>query len=365
MIAAALHPSHILQEAQAATSALPVCDHYCGTEVRMRKALCLQSQLQQEFGANVLDVTLDCEDGAASGREVEHAHLITKLLLEAPTDARLRRAVRLHPVDHPAFASDVAIIVGQCAHLLSHLMIPKVETVADITRAAHVIDHATRRGSQLGYFPCAAAPLPLHVLLESPAAIHRAFDIAAHTRVQSISFGLMDFVSAHAGAIAESAMQMPGQFEHPLIMRAKLEIAAACHAWGKTPSHCVVTEYRDHAAISQAAHRACHELGYTRMWSIHPDQIRPILAAFTPEAAAVDKAAAILVAAAAAQWAPISHEGQLHDRASYRYYWHVLQRAHHTGAAIPEAVAHWFTHSKSSPSGQNPEDNKSRFSPRL
>jgi citrate lyase subunit beta/citryl-CoA lyase len=36
-----------------------------------------------------------------------------------------------------------------------------------------------------------------------------------------------------------------GQFEHPLVVRAKLEIAAACHAHGKVPSHCVVTEFKN------------------------------------------------------------------------------------------------------------------------
>ena len=94
--------------------------------------------------------------------------------------------------------------------------------------------------------------------------------IAAHPRVQSISFGLMDFVSAHAGAIPSSAMGSEGQFTHPLVVRAKLEIAAAAHAAGKVPAHCVITEFRDTAALQRAARHAAHEFGYTRMWSIHP-----------------------------------------------------------------------------------------------
>ena len=54
--------------------------------------------------------------------------------------------------------------------------------------------------------------------------------VAGDPRVQSLSFGLMDFVSAHQGAIPASAMSAQGQFEHPLVRRAKLEISAACHA---------------------------------------------------------------------------------------------------------------------------------------
>ncbi len=68
-----------------------------------------------------------------------------------------------------------------------------------------------------------ADALPLHVLIESPLAVHNAFEIAAHPRVQSLSFGLMDFVSAHAGAIPADGMGAAGQFSHPLVVRAKLE----------------------------------------------------------------------------------------------------------------------------------------------
>ena len=58
------HPRHILLGAQARTGVLPVCDHYSGAPARMQKSLVLQAELLQEFGACVMDVTLDCEDGA-------------------------------------------------------------------------------------------------------------------------------------------------------------------------------------------------------------------------------------------------------------------------------------------------------------
>ena len=69
------------------------------------------------------------------------------------------------------------------------------------------------------------------------------------------------------------------------------------------------------------------------MWSIHPAQIRPIVDAFAPTAAEVDLAIEILAAAQAAGWAPIRHRDTLHDRASYRYFWQVLERAHRTSYA--------------------------------
>lgn len=294
----------------------------------MRKSLQLQAELTSEFGTCVFDVTLDCEDGAPVGGEAEHAALVTELALGAPAGARV--AARVHPVDHPHFEADVATIAGRAGARLCHLMVPKVESVADVERAVAALDAA------------GASALPLHVLIESPAAVHRAFDIAAHPRVASLSFGLMDFVSAHGGAIPASAMTLPGQFSHPHVLRAKLEMAAACHAHGKVPSHNVVTEFKDLPALQDAARKAATELGYTRMWSIHPDQIRPILAAFSPAESEIETAVAIIEAAAAADWAPVQHQGRLHDRASYRYFWQVIERAHQTGHPLPETVRGWF-----------------------
>jgi citrate lyase subunit beta/citryl-CoA lyase len=322
------HPRDILAGAQAGAFALPVCDHYSGVEARMRKSLQLQAELSAEYGTCVFDVTLDCEDGAPVGGEAEHAALVTELALGAAAGARV--AARVHPVDHPHFDADVATIAGRAGARLCHLMVPKVESVADVERAVTAMDAA------------GAAALPLHVLIESPAAVHRAFDIAAHPRVASLSFGLMDFVSAHGGAIPASAMTLAGQFSHPHVLRAKVEMAAACHAHGKVPSHNVVTEFKDLAALQNAAQKAAAELGYTRMWSIHPDQIRPIVAAFSPAEAEIETAVAIIETAAAADWAPVQHEGRLHDRASYRYYWQVIQRAHQTGHTLPETVRGWF-----------------------
>ena len=239
--------------------------------------------------------------------------MVVELALAAADGARV--AVRVHPVDHPAFEADMQAIAGKLAQKIVHIMIPKVESIDDVITAERAL------------LAAGAGALPLQVLIESPAAVHRAFDIAAHPRVQSLSFGLMDFISSHGGAIPPGAMGGAGQFTHPLVVRAKLEIASACHAHGKVPSHCVVTEFNDLAAMKSAATRAAREFGCTRMWSIHPNQIRPILEAFAPAEQEVRSATKIIAAGARVDWAPISFDGQLHDRASYRYFWQVLERA--------------------------------------
>ena len=325
------HPRGVLVGPQAATSPLPVCDHYSGVETRVRKSLQLQAEMTEEFGACVFDVTLDCEDGAPVGGEAEHAALIVQLLQQAPVAARV--AVRLHPVDHPAFEQDVAVIVGHAGARLCHLMLPKVESVQDVESALHLID---------AYSGTSKRPLPIHALIESPGAVRRAHEIAFHPRVQSLSFGLMDFVSSHGGAIPAASMSSAGQFTHPLVIRAKLEISSACHAAAKTPSHCMVTEFADSGALRIAATRATREFGFTRMWSIHPAQIRPILEAMAPSASEIDAATRIVTAAQQAGFAPIAVDGQLHDRVSYRYFWQVLERAWQTGRLLPPEAAIYF-----------------------
>jgi citrate lyase subunit beta / citryl-CoA lyase len=351
--AVASHPRDVLLGAQAGAIHLPVCDHYSGVESRMRKSLQLQADMCEEFGACVFDVTLDCEDGAPVGGEIDHANMVVALANSAQTapfsiasDVRCRVGVRVHAVDHAAFEADVQTIVSQAGAALSYVMVPKVESLADVERAVASIGAAARGAG--------VATPPLHVLIESAAALHRVFDIAAHPQVESISFGLMDFVSSHGGAIPAAAMGVQGQgttsreanldqFHHPLVLRAKLEIASACHAFGKVPSHCVVTELRDLQALRQAVQTAARALGYTRMWSIHPGQIRTIVEAFAPAADEVARAAEIIVVAHAQTWAPIAHQGVLHDRASYRYFWQVLEQAHRTGRALPPEVQSFFT----------------------
>jgi citrate lyase subunit beta/citryl-CoA lyase len=100
-------------------------------------------------------------------------------------------------------------------------------------------------------------------------------------------------------------------------------------------SHNVCTNINDVAIIESDTLRAKNEFGFTRKWSIHPNQIPVIVKSLSPSPSEIDEACSILLAAQAAQWGPIQHEGKLHDRASYRYFWTILQKAHLTGHAIP------------------------------
>jgi citrate lyase subunit beta/citryl-CoA lyase len=306
--------------------ALPVCDHYAGSEKLMRKSMALQQEFM-ESGQALFDITFDCEDGAAVGNEQQHAKLISQLI--ADSDNRYERiGARLHDPDSDYFAQDVKAI---CATpKLAYVMIPKVRDAEQLAAAIKTI--ATQR--EFSGLP----KLPVHALIETHSALADVRRIAALKQVESLSFGIMDFVSAHFGAVPAAAMRSPAQFTHPLVMRAKLEIAAACHQYGKVASHNVTTEIRDTAIVASDAQRASSECGFTRMWSIHPDQIKPIIKAFTPRISELQEALSILSAARLTEWGPIHINGRLHDRASYRYYWMILKRAKTNGQTLPEAA---------------------------
>ena len=79
-----------------------------------------------------------------------------------------------------------------------------------------------------------------------------------------------------------------------------------------------------------------------RMYSIHPGQIRPIIESMQPNQSEIVRASEILLAAQQANWGPISHNGEMHDRASYRYFWNILKQAKTTSAALSEAVENAF-----------------------
>lgn len=317
-----LHPAAVLYEGSKPFPALAACEHYAGSEKLIRKAL----QLQQEMGP-VFDVTGDCEDGASAGGEAAHATMIAGLMLDA-ANRHGRLGARIHDVTHAAWREEIEILVSRAGSVLAYVVLPKVTCADDALTQISALTEARQRYG-------VARRIPVHVLIETPGALREAWQIAGLPEVESIDFGLMDFVSAHHGAVPAAAMRSPGQFEHPLIARAKCEIAAAALGNGVVPSHNVTTEIRDTGVVREDARRARREFGFLRMWSIHPSQIQPIVDAMRPDFAEVAEAAAILIAAQNAAWGPIQREGRLHDRASYRYYWELLQRAKATGMEIP------------------------------
>ena len=325
-------PAEVLFSGVKLPPALPVVDHYAGTHKLILKALGLQAEMAQG-GPPIFDVTCDCEDGAPVGGEREHAHMVAEVLLSS-ANAYGRAATRVHDVTHPHWRDDLEILVSAAGSCLAYVTFPKPGGVKDVQVQLEALREAERRAGL-------QREIPAHVLIETHGALREAWEIAALPGVESLDFGLMDFVSAHFGAIPGDAMKSPEQFRHPLVTRAKCEIVTAALAHGLLPSHNVCTELSDPEVIRADA-QAARRLGFLRMWSIHPSQILPIVEAMRPDFAKLGIAVEILQAAADVGWGPIRHKDKLHDRASFRYYWQLLQAARTTGMLLPETVQGWF-----------------------
>jgi citrate lyase subunit beta / citryl-CoA lyase len=324
-----MHPNEALFAGEKPFPMIPACEHFCGSAKLIKKALDLQTELGPIF-----DVTMDLEDGAAAGQEREHAALVVELLSSAANKHHMA-GVRIHDPAHPSWRQDVDIIVAGAGAKLAYITIPKPTSTAQV---ADVIDYIAACAKRNGI----DREIPIHVLIETHGALRDVHHIAALPWLAVLDFGLMDFISGHHGAISAHAMKSPGQFDHKLLARAKTDVVAAALANGVVPSHNVTLDLKNPYQTYADARRAHTEFGFLRMWSIYPTQIQPIVNAMSPDFSEVARGCEILLAASAAGWGPIQHAGDLHDRATYRYFWELVGRAQRSGAKLPAAVAAWL-----------------------
>jgi citrate lyase subunit beta/citryl-CoA lyase len=328
-MSAPVHPKDALFAGERAFPALAVCEHFAGSEKLIGKAM----DLQGEYGP-VFDITCDCEDGAASGQEREHAAMVARMI-NSDRNRFGKAGARIHDPAHPAWRQDVDVIVGEAGNRVAFITVPKATNVDQVAGVIAYIGSTARKAG-------VTRDVPVHVLIETHGALRDVFAIAALPHIEVLDFGLMDFVSGHHGAIPAGAMRSPGQFEHALLARAKAEVVAAALANGIVPAHNVCLNLKDAEVVAADARRARNEFGFLRMWSIYPAQILPIVDAMRPDFAEVTDAAAILLAAQSANWGPIQYQGELHDRATYRYFWAVLEKAKVTGMTLPADAEQQF-----------------------
>lgn len=324
------HPNDALFAGEKPFPVIATCEHFAGNEKMIMKAF----SFQDEKGP-VFDITQDCEDGAPTGQEKEHAEMIVRLTNSEHNKHNMAGA-RIHDYTSKYWKQDVDILVPGCGERLAYITIPKPTAYEQVKEMIEYIQAAAKKAGL-------KREIPIHVLIETHGALRDVEKIATLPWLQVIDFGLMDFISGHHGAIALSNMKSPGQFDHKLLARAKSNCVAAALANGVVPAHNVTLDLKNFEQTKSDASRARNEFGFLRMWSIYPTQIDAIVEAMKPDLSEVKKGVAVLLAAQDAAWGPIQHEGELHDRATYRGFWTIVQRARLTGIDIgAEAAKRWF-----------------------
>jgi citrate lyase subunit beta/citryl-CoA lyase len=325
-----IHPRDALFAGEKPFPIINTCEHFAGSEKLITKAMELQAKMD-----GIFDITMDCEDGAKEGEEKAHAQMVVDVAKSAKNVAK-KAGVRIHDYTNVHWKQDVDILVRGAGDVLAYITIPKPTSVQQAAEQIRYIQEVAKAAG-------VRREIPIHVLLETHGAVRDAYEIAALPWVQVLDFGLMDFVSGFHGAVSASNMRSPGQFEHRAIAYAKTRTVSAALCSGVVPAHNVTLDLKSQYQTFSDAKRAREEFGFLRMWSIYPAQIQPIVDAMKPSYAEVEEAVAILSGAQDANWGPIQFAGELHDRATYRYFWELVQKARVTGVQLPgDAVERFF-----------------------
>lgn len=231
---------------------------------------------------------LDLEDAVAPGAKAAARALARQGA--ATLAAALPVFVRVNGPATAWFADDVALgLAGE----LAGVVIPKLESAADVARARAALEAAGRPG------------LPILAGIETARGVLRAEEIAA-AGVVAVYFGAEDFIADLGGERTVAGDE---------VAYARARVVLAARVAGVPALDQVVIDVRDGARFSAEA-AAARALGYAGKLCIHPAQVPLANAAFTPSQAAVARARRILAAATAAereQRGVINFEGQMID----------------------------------------------------
>ncbi|GMU68058.1 MAG: malyl-CoA lyase [Steroidobacteraceae bacterium] len=227
-----------------------------------------------EVGADV--VILDLEDAVAL-TEKANARPLAVEALRRPRGAR--GYVRINGVDTPFWRDDLDAVVGPW---LDGVVLPKAESADHVQAvAAHIEARERAAGLERG-------TLELMLIVETARGVVDAEAIAAASpRVARLAFGGGDYTN-------DLDLEWTPEEEALAYGRARL-VHASRVAGLEPPVDTVVLEVRDPQRFRQSA-RNGRRLGLRGKLCIHPDQIAPCHEAFTPGAAEIERARAIVAA---------------------------------------------------------------------
>lgn len=236
-------------------------------------------------------LVLDLEDSVPPDHKVAARAAVAEWLGAAP-DARPELMVRINALDTEWCADDVAAMVAAGAR---SLMVPKVSSCAELDDLERMVN-ATDHHSPVTFFPVAT---------ETARGVFAVPEVAGHSRVDGICWGAED-LSAQLGAVSarDDHGRLRDVFAH---VRSWCLLGAA--AGGVPAIDAVWTDLDDLDGLRREA-EAGAAMGFDGKITIHPAQIEVVNAAFTPSAADVDRARALV-----AEFAAHAVEG----RSSFRF----------------------------------------------
>ena len=229
-------------------------------------------------------LVLDLEDAVAD-QHLGGARVLVREYLKAHPDRTAQQVwVRINPLDTEKALEDLAVIVDGAP---DGLLLPKCGSGAEITRLDHYLTALERReGVQAGSIKIVA------VATETPVAM---FELGSYrnssARLSGLTWGAEDLSTA-VGASTNKGDDGAYGFTYQL---ARTLCLLGAKAASVAPIDTIQANFRDAAGLTAEVRRARLD-GFTAKFAIHPDQVAIINAGFTPDAADVEKARAIVAA---------------------------------------------------------------------
>ncbi len=238
--------------------------------------------LDRVFGSDADAAVLDLEDAVPVAEKDRARALVAETLERRAVNPATRTLsfVRVNGCRSRELEADLATVIRRG---LDGLRVPKVESAEEIVELdARLCDAERSAGLDVGWLPFVCG-------IESAAGIMAAAAIAdASPRVLALSFGAADF-AADVGA-----REGPDRAE-TLAARSVLVLASRT-AGIRPPVDSVHVMLDDEAGLERTTH-AGRDLGFFGRGAIHPRQVQVINAVYTPDAATLARARAIIAAA--------------------------------------------------------------------
>jgi citrate lyase subunit beta / citryl-CoA lyase len=259
-------------------------------------------------------VIFDLEDAVTAQRRPGARVAIAEWLAGAERAVPLW--VRINPVESPDALADLAAVI---AGRPDGIVLPKARDGADVHRVHHWLESLeTSCDFQRGSIRL----MPL--ITESAGALLKAASFTAlPARVAGLTWGAED-LAADLGAARNRTPDGEYEFTYALARSFCLLAAAAA---GVPAFDTVDTEFRDAAAVERRA-RDSRRQGFTGKLAIHPAQVAPIHAAFSPTADEIAWAERVLAAFRAAPGVgAVAFEGGMLDKPHVRQAERILAAA--------------------------------------
>jgi len=253
-------------------------------------------------GADAL--ILDLEDSVAADRKPAARGMTREFLAAAPAaGSRPRLYVRINALDTVFWEGDVAEVVKGRP---DGILLPKTRSGEDVHRLSVALGHLEEQAG----IPAASIKISAIATEIAISLLDMKSYIGASSRLEALTWGAED-LSADLGARA--TREADGRFTSPFRLARDLCLFTAVAA-GVQPLDTVFANFRDTATFERECAEAARD-GFTGKLAIHPDQVAPINAAFTPPAEEIEKAKTIVALFAANPDAGVvSHNGEMFDR---------------------------------------------------